>query len=261
MTTQEYIDSGILELFVYGKLSETEMEEVMDMANKNETVLQEIMTIEKSCILLSGAVSPRISGKNYEEIKQAIFENQSNVIAIEKKNTSLFSYLGWAASILFLTGFGIMTYLWNESLYECKNVTKEKIALEKDYSILQNANSKTNETLAHISNKQTIQIQLEGQEIAPSAFAKIYWNTNSHKAIVDISGLPKPPNGKVYQVWSLKLNPLTPSNMGIINKSQNNEMLHSFENIIDAQAFGITLEPEGGSETPTLEQLYALGKV
>ena len=39
--------------------------------------------------------------------------------------------------------------------------------------------------------------------------------------------------------------------------------LHGFtlENANESEAFGITLEPEGGSETPTLEQLYTLGAV
>jgi hypothetical protein len=32
-------------------------------------------------------------------------------------------------------------------------------------------------------------------------------------------------------------------------------------NAPDAEAFGITLEPAGGSVSPTLEQLYTLGKV
>ena len=33
------------------------------------------------------------------------------------------------------------------------------------------------------------------------------------------------------------------------------------ENVNEAQAFGITLEPAGGSAGPTMEQLYTLGKV
>jgi anti-sigma-K factor RskA len=32
-------------------------------------------------------------------------------------------------------------------------------------------------------------------------------------------------------------------------------------NTADADAFGITLEPAGGSTSPTMEQLYTLGKV
>ena len=30
---------------------------------------------------------------------------------------------------------------------------------------------------------------------------------------------------------------------------------------VGAEGFGITLEPAGGSKTPTMEQLYTLGKV
>jgi len=33
------------------------------------------------------------------------------------------------------------------------------------------------------------------------------------------------------------------------------------KNINISEGFGITLEPAGGSETPTMEQLYALGTV
>ena len=37
--------------------------------------------------------------------------------------------------------------------------------------------------------------------------------------------------------------------------------IFSIANPNDSQAFGITLEPEGGSKTPTLEQLYTIGVV
>ena len=37
--------------------------------------------------------------------------------------------------------------------------------------------------------------------------------------------------------------------------------IYKFENVPDPEAFGITLEPAGGSEAPTLSQLYTLGTV
>ena len=75
-------------------------------------------------------------------------------------------------------------------------------------------------------------------------------------------GLPKPPKGKVYQVWSLKLDPLTPTSLGLLteNESQSSQ-IYKLDNSNTSEAFGITLEPEGGSESPTLEQLYVLGAV
>jgi anti-sigma-K factor RskA len=80
---------------------------------------------------------------------------------------------------------------------------------------------------------------------------------------VDASGLPKPPKGKVYQVWALKLAPvLTPTSIGLLkNFDANDQKLFEVSDTSYAEAFGITLEPEGGSKTPTMKQLYTLGKV
>jgi anti-sigma-K factor RskA len=66
----------------------------------------------------------------------------------------------------------------------------------------------------------------------------------------------------VYQVWALKLNPLTPTSIGLLeNFSSENQKLFAVDNANKAEAFGITLEPAGGSKTPTMERLYTLGKV
>ncbi len=67
----------------------------------------------------------------------------------------------------------------------------------------------------------------------------------------------------VYQVWSLKLSPtLTPTSIGLLGDfNGNNEKLFAVSKTSDAEAFGITLEPAGGSKNPTMKQLYTLGKV
>ena len=54
MSTQEYIESGILELFVYGKLNDSENEEVVKMAKQHTEIQTEIIEISKytSCDLL-----------------------------------------------------------------------------------------------------------------------------------------------------------------------------------------------------------------
>ncbi len=45
------------------------------------------------------------------------------------------------------------------------------------------------------------------------------------------------------------------------NFDKNNQRIFAVNSTGDAEAFGITLEPKGGSLTPTMEQLYTLGKV
>jgi hypothetical protein len=56
---------------------------------------------------------------------------------------------------------------------------------------------------------------------------------------VDASGLPEPPEGMVYQVWALKLDPLTPTSIGLLeNFDKNDQKLFAVNNANEAQAFG-----------------------
>lgn len=110
--------------------------------------------------------------------------------------------------------------------------------------------------------KNTV-ITLGRQTVSPASSAKIYWNKETKAVYVDASGLLKLPKGKVYQVWSLKLMPvLAPTSISLLkNLDANDQKLFDVSDTGFAEAFGITLEPEGGSSSPTIEQLYTLGKV
>ncbi|WP_435579436.1 anti-sigma factor domain-containing protein, partial [Gilvibacter sp.] len=78
---------------------------------------------------------------------------------------------------------------------------------------------------------------------------------------LDVNGLPEAPSGMQYQLWSLTLDPLTPTSLGVLEQSEDDLNLYIIENEFTTEAYGITLEPEGGSESPTLENLYVLGAV
>ena len=113
-----------------------------------------------------------------------------------------------------------------------------------------------------IRDPKVTKVPLAGQQVAPDAYVNVFWDKENNKAYIDALGLPEPPQGMVYQVWSLKLDPLTPTSMGLLEDFSNNEnKVFSFDNPNESQAFGITLEPAGGSETPTMDQLYTLGVV
>ena len=48
MNTQEYIESGNLELYVYGLLNESETKEISELAKINPAIGKEIISIEKA---------------------------------------------------------------------------------------------------------------------------------------------------------------------------------------------------------------------
>ena len=111
-------------------------------------------------------------------------------------------------------------------------------------------------------DKDIITVPLDGQQVAPEAYAAIHWDAETNQVYVDAKELPTPPEGKEYQVWSLTLEPLTPTSIGLLsNFNEDDNKIFILENPNSSQAFGITLEPKGGSETPTMEQLYTLGVV
>ncbi len=70
-------------------------------------------------------------------------------------------------------------------------------------------------------------VALAGLPLAPNAKINVYWNSKNQQTYLRIEDLPAAPSDKQYQLW----------------------------------AFAITLEQKGGSPTPTLEQMYAMGKI
>ncbi|OYW78343.1 MAG: hypothetical protein B7Z27_07670 [Sphingobacteriia bacterium 32-37-4] len=68
--------------------------------------------------------------------------------------------------------------------------------------------------------------------------------------------LPLPANGKQYQLWAIVEG--KPVNAGVISDCAG---LCKMKNIPSASMFAITLEKLGGSETPTLSEMYVAGKV
>ncbi len=263
METQEYIESGVLELYVYGLLNETENEEVALMAKNNPQINAEIIAIEKAVVALSSSFSPFHSVANYEKIKEKLaLKHNPKVIELEpKRNWS--QYIGWAAAVLLLAGIG---YQYNQNQFVTNQVvqssTIEKAKLEKDIKALELKNAASETSLAVVRDTKNTVVVLGGQAVAPESSAKVYWNQDTKVVYIDAAGLPEPPQGMVYQVWALKLNPLTPTSIGLLdNFDANDQKLFAVNSADQAEAFGITLEPAGGSLTPTMEQLYTLGKV
>jgi len=260
MDKQEYIDSGILELYVFGQLEEPEFSEVTKMSENDPEIKAEIISIEKAIINFSESVSPFLSAENYDRIRKALMLKHG-VVDIAPKKSNIFLYLACAASILLLIGVGYQYQKLQEKDTQIVNVEKQKSDLQKSVVDLTLQNKESETALSVVRDNNNAVIALAGQEISPSSFAKAYWNTNTKAVHIDAAGLPEPPEGMVYQVWALKLNPLTPKSIGLLENFKGNaNRIFTVENTDEAEAFGITLEPAGGSASPTLEQLYTLGK-
>lgn len=260
MTSKEYIESGILELYVFGTLSEAENQEVQQMIADHPAVKQEVVAIEDAVINLSQSVAPRLSATNYEKIRNQILDRRK--VVEMKPKSSWSSYIGWAAAAVLVVGFGLQFNKLNESNQIIDKLGSEKSAMQESIVDLELKKKEAETILAIVRDNNNQAVALAGQAVSPESYAKAYYNKVTKEVYVDVAGLPTPPKGKVYQVWALKLSPLTPTSIGVLdNFTADITKVFKVDNAQDAEAFGITLEPAGGSVSPTLEQLYTLGKV
>ncbi|MTE27420.1 anti-sigma factor [Winogradskyella ouciana] len=260
MDINAYIESGILELYVAGQLSEKENQEVYELMQQHPEILQEVLEIEAAVVKLTAAVSPHAI--DFESFKGKLGNTETKVVDLKPQKPNWISYTGWAASIL-LAG-GLLWTLNNKSELEEQLQTAET---ERNYLEIQIEDARENlaatkNLLNAIRDKDIISVPLGGQGDFANSYAKVYWNKADNTIYLDAEGLPNAPEGKVWQVWSLTLNPLIPTSLGTIDDfNTDDNKIFAIANANESQAFGITLEPEGGSESPTMEQLYTLGVV
>ncbi|SHN20208.1 Anti-sigma-K factor rskA [Flavobacterium pectinovorum] len=252
MEAQEYIESGILELYVYGLLTETENLEIAEMAKKNPEVEQEILEIERAIIALSSSFSPFHSVANFEKIKARLELKHGKVVDM-KPASNWSQYVGWAAAVLMLLGLGYQTLELTKTKEAIATVGNEKNKIQREFAYLDQQNKETEKNLTIVRDIKNTGVTLGGQTVSPTSFAKVYWNKDTKTTYIDAAGLPKPTKGMVYQVWSLKLSPvLTPTSIGLLdNFEENDQKIFAVDQTDSAEAFGITLEPAGGSATPT----------
>ena len=260
MDINNYINSGILELYVYGALSEEESAEVTRILKQYPEVLEEVEEIEKSLMNLSAAIAPGNPEFLINSIKEKLGGRDKVYPKIRRTNWP--AYIGWAASILLLVGLFFMFNKNNELRESLQSMQADKIKLESEIAQARDDAEKTRELLGILRDRNILKVPLPGQAVAPEAYATAYWDKETNTTYIDARDLPRPPAGMVYQVWSLELQPLTPTSIGLLDDFDEDEnKIFALENTNASQAFGITLEPEGGSESPTMEQLYTLGVV
>ena len=259
METNEYINSGLLELFVAGKLSDQEMVELAELLKKDTDLLKEVLRIEKMFIALGESVAPDLPALVYAQLTNQIAmpSLQTKVIRLKRLNI-----IAWAAILVLVS---LLTWTISEN-QQIRTEIAETIQLidstEMENQKIQAQLADKLELINQLREPNLIIEKLGGQGEFEQTFAKVYWNKNAQKILIDAKGLPEPPEDQEYQVWSLTLNPLTPTSLGLLKEfNTNDEKIFSLENQNESQAFGITLEPKGGSDSPTMEQLYVLGIV
>lgn len=279
MNVKEYISSGILELYVSGVLSEKEMAEVTAMMEKHPEVRKEVEAIEKTLLkFLAKQADEDTTSKlkegiltniTTEKLEKETVSKEAKVTPIEPKSNKRSLLVAASIGLLLCSILGnilLYTSLKNaqknlaETQKRLTDLESERLRIAENASFYKKKYSEVRTQFKAVRDPEFKTITLAGQKVAPDSKAVVYWNPEKQTVFIDANQLPTPPPDKVYQLWSLKLEPLTPKDAGIIEEyAVGEDNFFQLNNVTNAEAFAITLEPAGGSTSPTLEQLYVMG--
>ncbi|TGE04099.1 anti-sigma factor [Hymenobacter fodinae] len=293
MNVQEYIESGILEEYALGVLNEAERSEVERMAAQHPEIRQELEEItrgldfyaEAHAITPPAGMRERVLSGWQQVIQQnpvqpltapVMHASTPDPVAVapaqapnagvvrqlprEESNSGRTRWL-IAASVALL----MLSALGNFLLY---NRLKET---EANLEVAQNEQSRFATTQQAALNERDQQlrilrdeafrpVELKGTPKAPDALARVYYNAKTKAVYVDVRNLPALPEGKQYQLWALDNG--KPVDAGVLATSTAaGDSIQQMKDIASAQAFAMTVEPAGGSASPTLTTMTVLGNI
>lgn len=134
--------------------------------------------------------------------------------------------------------------------------------LRQENTLLTQRTEKLSAEMAALSAHDTRTIALSGQEIAPSASAKVFLEPNRRRAIVFFHALPANPTDKSYQLWIIRADQPKPMSAGVFDITASGNASIVIENLpvaTEIKGLAVTLEPKGGVEQPTNAAFYVAG--
>lgn len=274
MDIQAYISSGILETYLMGLASPQEAQEVETLAVKFPAIRIELTKIENAIseyALLNSVTPPfDLRDKVFAAITASengtLTKGDAKIVDFKSaKSSGESSGMKWYAAAASIALFASLTYNYTQfqqteteklnALAAVDSINNVNLEIQKQLSLEKETALKNIALLTQPGNKL---IEMKGLEISPSSSAMILYNEQTKQAYLSVKSLPPAAADKQYQLWAIVDG--KPVDMGVFDVNTDSASLQKMMNIENPQAFAVTLEQKGGSLTPTLEQMYVMGK-
>lgn len=281
MNIKEYIASGILEAYVSGATSDQERQEVECLSSVYPEIKAELDDLEdimgdfameyqapapqsmKNKIMAAIQDETQIPAMkavtDKTNVDEQVASKDSPVPKSPRRDPSNFPWR-IAATILLLISCGLLYFLITlEDDYkaEIESQRNNIVNLQSKMDNLSNEMANQQDQLAIISSPSILKIPLNAANGEGQENAMVFWDSSNQSVYLDPQRLPSVDDEHQYQLWALKDN--QPTDLGTVLKGDIG--FQQMKNATDADAFAITLEPLGGSEQPTLEELKVIGKI
>ena len=149
---------------------------------------------------------------------------------------------------------------WKEAEQRLQLALAENQEIASQYETASQRSQRLESDLSILSSPDYQAIALAGTDVSPNSNARVFWNPGAEQLYLSPGNLPQPPTDKQYQLWAIVDG--APVSAGVFDVAPDAASLQALSTqIAQASAFAITLEPRGGSPSPTMEAMYVQGTV
>ena len=278
MNISDYIESGILEGYLLGTVSEQERQEV-ECLSKIYPEIQEALNllqdgIENMSRLYSVDPSEHVKSNilaAIEHIEQdnSAVQEQTPVRSISQANNNGFGFWKVAAvvAILIASASGFMYFNASGELSELSNdfgeykqrTEEQKQRFGQQVAALELKVSNKVLELEMIKDPATMRIKMTGTPGHDDMEAVVYCDMKTDMVYMSANNFPDPPADMGYQLWAIIDG--EPVALGMVDLTMTADSLQEMTIAKNVDAFAVTLEVAEGVNTPTEDQMIALGSV
>ncbi len=261
MDIKAYIESGVIESYVLGMADTQEAAELAQIARQYPEVRQAIDAFETALEqqALSAAMAPPA------HIKEALLTTLASEFKKEERKAIVVAFrwsrfVAAASIILLVVSAALNVYFYNQ--FKSTSTAYQALLIEKTGLIAENQNTQAKaldlyNSMQIMSDPTMIKVSMSGTPGKEGNLATVFWDSKSKDVYLLSNKLPQAAEGKQYQLWAIVDG--KPVDAGVMDACTGLCKMKSIPGA--AVAFAITLEKKGGSPTPTMDQMYVLGKV
>jgi anti-sigma-K factor RskA len=259
---QDYIASGILELYALGELTGQERSEVEGNLARYPELREELARIEEAQenFLMNTAIKPRAAVREslFEKIETA--KPEAKVVALQ--STSAFWRFAAAASVSLALIASYLAYdfhaKWKDSENDLNDLLAQNQRMASDYNQVNERLDKIETDLQIASDPAFKRIIMKGTDNSPQALASVYWNETSTEVYLSIQNMKELAQENQYQLWAIIDG--KPVDAGVFDGDIPG-LLKMKRIPAGAVAFAVTIETRGGKETPNMPTMQVIGNV
>ncbi|MEQ9303580.1 MAG: anti-sigma factor [Marinoscillum sp.] len=259
MTREEILNEGYLTAYITEELNPSEISEVEQFIQDDPEIRNEYFNIQKTFELLSFRYSIAATAV----VKRRVMEDQSVINSYNGTSGPVGGNglkLMMAASVIItlLSAFTAIYFWtqWKETDNRLAQLTARNIELAESYHTVNQELTDIRQDLAVLVSPEFSRIILNGTDNAQDAKAVIYWNPTEEEVYLNSANLAALGTGQQYQLWALIDG--EPVDAGVFDADEGTFQI--MKNIAKADAFAVTIEQQGGAESPSISTMQVFGE-